>query len=44
MRSLAPTRWLSSSTIPETLAPFPDAAGNFVTTLSEVEVLGEPTR
>ncbi len=25
---------------PETLAPFPDSAGNFMTTLSGVEVLG----
>ena len=29
---------------PETLAPFADATGQFVTTLSQVEVVGDPAR
>jgi hypothetical protein len=29
---------------PETLTPFPDAAGNFLTELSKIEVVGDPTR
>ena len=29
---------------PETLAPFPDAAGNFSTVVSEIEVLSEAVR
>ena len=44
MRSLGFTSWLLVLYDPETLAPFPDAAGNFSTVVSEIEVLSEAVR